>query len=329
MSERGSIRRVGVRDVAKHAGVSAQTVSRVLNDYPGIRAETRERVLEAVAALDYRMNNTARSFGTQLSRTLGVIASNATLYGPSVAVEALDAAARSVGRWVAIAYADASDDTSVDAAARHLLAQGVDGIVVLAPHARTLETASLAAPGTPVRALHDGLGAQRQSAGAALAVDHLLRLGHRRIAQIAGPPDWLEANVREAGVVRALGGVGPAHRWEGDWSAASGAALSGAVAAALRSPDGPTAIAVANDQMALGLTAGLRELGIEAPRDVSVTGFDDNPDAAFFTPALTTVRLDVAGEARHVVAEALSLGDPGPAPDAARLIVRASTATRG
>ncbi|HWI30775.1 MAG TPA: substrate-binding domain-containing protein [Microbacterium sp.] len=323
MSEAPSTRRVGVRDVARLAGVSTQTVSRVLNDYPGIRAETRDRVREAVAALDYRMNNTARSFGTSTTRTLGLIASNATLYGPSIAIEALEAAARSVGRWVATVYADAADEESVDAAARHLVSHGVDGIVVLATHARTVAAASSAAPGVPVAALHAGPGAERQSEGAELAVRHLVDLGHRRIARVAGPSHWFEASAREAGVVRALPEAGL--RWEGDWSAASGAALAAEVAAAVRAPGGPTAVAVANDQMALGLMAGLHGAGVDAPRDVSITGFDDNPDAAFYSPALTTVRLDIVGEARRAVGEVLGLADPELAPGPARLIVRAST----
>ncbi|WP_375386104.1 LacI family DNA-binding transcriptional regulator [uncultured Microbacterium sp.] len=316
-------RRPGVRDVAQLAGVSTQTVSRVLNDYPGIRDDTRRRVLEAVTALDYRVNNTARALGTRSTRTLGLIASNATLYGPSIAIEAVDAAARSAGRWVATAYADAADPDSVDAAARHLSAQGVDGIVVLAAHVRTLIGATSGAPGVRVGVLHDGVGAQRQAEGAALAVEHLIALGHRRIAYVAGPADWLEAASREAGVRRAL--ANSEYRWMGDWSAASGAILAPRIAAAIREPDGPTAIAVANDQMALGLSAALRELETISPRDVSITGFDDNPDAGFYSPALTTVRLDIAGEARRVVAEILGQGADAMAPAPAQLIVRAST----
>lgn len=316
-------RRPGVRDVARLAGVSTQTVSRVLNDHPGTREDTRRRVLDAVASLDYRVNNTARAFGTSSSRTLGLIASNATLYGPSIAIEAVDAAARSVGRWVATAYADAADPISVDAAARHLAAQGVDGIVVLAAHVRTLTGARSGAPDVTIGILHHGLGAQRQAEGAALAVEHLIAVGHRRIASVAGPADWLEAASREAGVRRLV--PDSEYRWTGDWSAASGAALASRVAKAIREPGGPTAIAVANDQMALGLSAAMRELGITSPRDVSITGFDDNPDAGFYSPALTTVRLDIAGEARRVVAEILGQDAPAGVPAPAQLIARASS----
>jgi DNA-binding LacI/PurR family transcriptional regulator len=319
--------RVGVRDVAARAGVSTQTVSRVINDHPHIRPETRERVRAAMAELGYRVNNAARSLGTATTRTLGVVASDATLYGPSVGIAALAAAARERDRWIATAYADAADEPSVRSALDHLLAQGVDGLVVLAPHARTLEIAREAAAGVPVVALHSDAGAQRQSDGAALAVDHLVALGHRRIGRLSGPADWMESTARDTGVDRgfAAHGLGDAGRWRGDWSAAAGRAAAVSIAPAVQAAGGPTAVVAANDQMALGLIAGLDAAGIPVPHRVSVVGFDDNPDAAFYRPALTTVRLDLAGEARRAVAVALGL-PPEVDPDPPRLAVRSSTA---
>ncbi|GAA5202659.1 LacI family DNA-binding transcriptional regulator [Microbacterium jejuense] len=318
--------RVGVRDVAREAGVSTQTVSRVLNDHPNIRPETRDRVLAAIAALGYRVNNAARALGTRTTRTLGVIASDATLFGPAVGIAALEAAARGAGRWIATAYADASSEASVRDAADRLLGQGVDGLIVLAPHAATLPALTAAHPGIAITALHTGDGSRRQADGAALAVAHLVTLGHRRIGRVSGPQEWLEARSRETGVVRALAeaGLTPGPVWSGDWTAAAGAVLASSVAEAVRAADGPTAIAVANDQMALGLMAGLREAGLTVPGDVSVTGFDDHPDAAYYRPALTTVGLDLAGEARRAVAAVLADSAPPPAPP--RLVARASTA---
>lgn len=319
--------RVGVRDVARAAGVSAQTVSRVINEHTSIRPETRARVLQAMDDLGYRVNNAARALGTRTTRTLGVIASDATLYGPSVGIAALETAARAADRWMATAYADAADAASVVAAAERLVSQGVDGLIVLAPHATTLPLLAAAHVGLPLAALHAGVGADRQSEGAALAVDHLVRLGHRRIARLSGPADWMEARSRDDGVDRASAEAALASggRWSGDWSAASGAALAPAIAAAVRGADGPTAVVVANDQMALGLIAGLGAEGIAVPRDLSVAGFDDNPDAAFYTPALTTVRLDLSGEARRAVAEVMG-GRALVEPDPPTLVPRASTA---
>lgn len=322
MSETGS-GRVGVREVARAAGVSTQTVSRVINDHPHIRPETRSRVLEAMAALGYRVNNAARALGTRTTRTIGVIASDATLYGPSVGIAALETAARASDRWMATAYADAASGESVIAAADRLLAQGVDGIVVLAPHVATLAALADAHADVRIEALHTGVGAERQRQGGALAADHLIGLGHRRIARLSGPDDWLEAVSRDEGVSTALAaaGLGDAHRWRGDWSARAGAMLAPQVADAVRA--GVTAVVVANDQMALGLIAGLREAGLDVPGEVSVAGFDDNPDAAFYSPALTSVRLDLAGEAHRAVAAVLAMEEPVVRPPL--LVARAST----
>ncbi|MFT3797304.1 LacI family DNA-binding transcriptional regulator [Microbacterium sp.] len=331
--------RAGVREVAAHAGVSTQTVSRVLNGYDGVRPETRARVLDAVEALEYRMNNAARALGTRTTRTIGVIVSDAALYGPSAGIAALDAAARQAGRWIATVHADSADAASVLTAADRLLSLGVDGLIVVAPHAGALRALEAAHGDTPLAALHAAVGthrdaarqaqgAARQAQGAALAVAHLVHLGHRRIGRVSGPSDWLEAAARDAGVDDALAeaGLETGPRWVGDWSADSGARSAASIAAAIGRGDGPTAIVVANDQMALGVIAGLEAEGIRVPGDVSVTGFDDNPDAASYRPALTSVRIDMAGEARRALAEVLGWDAPAAAPAPPTLVVRASTA---
>lgn len=320
--------RVGMREVAAHAGVSTQTVSRVLNQHPHIREETRARVLASAESLGYRMNNAARALGTASTRTIGIVASDAALFGPTVGIAALEAAARATGRWITTAYADGSDPAAVTDAVEHLLAQGVDGIVVVAPHTASLDMLERADLGVPIATLHGGAGAVRQAEGAALAIDHLVELGHDRIALLAGPAAWSEAIVRERGAIDALvrRGLSPVARWEGDWSAAAASELAADVAEAVASAGGPTAIAVANDQMALGLMAGLRARGVDVPGAVSITGFDDNPDAGFYVPALTTVRLDLPGEARRCIDELLGRADASSAPGSARLVARASSA---
>ncbi|OJU39517.1 MAG: hypothetical protein BGN97_05500 [Microbacterium sp. 69-10] len=304
-------RAVGVRDVAALAGVSRQTVSRVLNEHPEVAEATRRRVLSAMAELGYRMNNAARALGTRRSRTLGVLASNAEQYGPSRSIAAIEASARAAGYWVSAAFAEAGDADAVVAAVDHLIAQGMDGIVVVAPHARTLEALDALRIDVPIVTLHSsGRGARGlsvdQAAGAGLAVAELADAGHARIAHLAGPADWLEAESRADGFAAELAarGLEPGPVVEGDWSAASGYAATGAIIDA-----GVTAVFCANDQMALGLLGGLHEAGMRVPRDISVVGFDDIPDAAYYWPQLTTVRQDFAELARRAVAVVIAEAD--------------------
>lgn len=318
--------RIGVRDVARVAGVSTQTVSRVLNDSPNLREQTRQRVLAAIEELGYRPNNAARSLGTATTRTLGVIATDTTLHGPTVAIAELVRAAAASGRWVSTAYADADDEASVRDAVAHILGQGVDALVLVAPHLLTRQVLESARGGLPLVVMHEG-PPDRQSEAAGLVVEHLVGLGHTRIGRLGGPESWLEETARRRGHDAALAShrLDPGPHWAGDWSAASGAAAAPAVAAAVRTDGGPTAIVVANDQMALGLVAALEREGVRVPDDVSVTGFDDTPDTAFYRPPLTTVRIDVGGEARRCVATALADPTP-PLPHPPHLVERASTA---
>lgn len=327
----GRSRSIGVRDVAARAGVSRQTVSRVLNDHPDVATDTKERVVAAMAELGYRMNNAARALGTRRSRTLGVLASDALQYGPSRSLAALEASAREAGYWVSAAFADAADVGAVVAAVDHLVVQGVEGIVVVAPHAQTLEALAVLRIDVPVVTLHSaGLGTTGlsvdQAAGARLAVAALADAGHTRIAHLAGPADWLEAESRAEGFAAELAarGLTPGPVIAGDWSAGSGYAAVEAVRGS-----GVTAVFAANDQMALGLLSALHEAGLTVPGDVSVVGFDDAPDAAYYWPPLTTVRQDFEELARRAVAAAIggtSAAASALAPIAPVLVSRASVA---
>lgn len=284
-----------------------------------------------MAELGYRMNNAARALGTRRSRTLGVLASDALQYGPSRSLAALEASAREAGYWVSAAFADAADAEAVVAAVDHLVVQGVEGIVVVAPHAQTLEALAALRIGVPVVTLHSaGLGetglSVDQVAGARLAVAALADAGHTRIAHLAGPTDWLEAESRADGFAAELSarGLTPGPVIAGDWSAGSGHA---AVEEVRRS--GVTAVFAANDQMALGLLSALHEAGLDVPDDVSVVGFDDTPDAAYYWPALTTVRQDFDELARRAVAAVIGAGSAPPSDLAAVapvLVSRASIA---
>lgn len=325
----------GVREVAAAAGVSRQTVSRVLNDHPSIRPETRERVLAAIAELNFRPNRAARMLTTARSRTIGVLAASASsLFGPASSLDAVENAAREAGYFVTVAHVAAADRAAVESALDHLIAQAVEGIVVIAPQQAVQEAMRTLSPGVPTVTLHgagiagdDGVFVD-QVEGARLATRHLLARGHRRIAHLCGPGDWSEARARREGFLAEMSEAGAAEEAvvsrEGDWTAASGAAI----AAELLADREVTAVFSSNDQMALGVLHTARLLGRRVPEDVAVVGFDDIPEAAYFAPPLTTVRQEFAELGRRAVARLLALIEGGDAafaaPVAAVLVVRES-----
>src|SRR4051812_25392828 len=289
-------RRPVMSDVARLAGVSHQTVSRVINDSDHVRAETRARVEMAMRQLDYRPNSVARALVTGRSQTLGVVSFDTTLYGPASTLFGIERAAHDAGYFITIASLEALDRPSVLDAIERLRVQGVDGILVIAPQDGGARALMQAPAGVPLVAVEAGpqdvvpVASVDQLAGARAATEHLLALGHRTVWHIAGPDDWLEAKARVAGWRAAL----EARRAPvpaplvGDWSARSGHDLAARLAA---DPE-VTAIFVANDQMALGALRALHEAARRIPQDISVVGFDDIPEAPYFTPPLTTVRQD-------------------------------------
>lgn len=301
-------RAVGVRDVAALAGVSRQTVSRVLNDHPDVASETLERVQKAMAELGYRVNNAARMLGTKKSHTIGILASEAIQYGPARSIAGVEAAAREAGYWVTAAFTEDGDAKGVAAAVDHLIGQGVEGLIVITPHGPGLKALDAHTGDVPIVALNTPEAARLgvavdQVLGGRLAVAALADAGHERIAHLAGPVDWLEAESRSEGFHEELAsrGLEPSLVIEGDWSVKSGYEAAKAIR-----DSGVTAVFSANDQMAVGLMSGCHELGMELPRELSVVGFDDNPDAAYFWPRLTTIRQDFAELARRAVSTIVS-----------------------
>jgi DNA-binding LacI/PurR family transcriptional regulator len=327
-------------DVAELAGVSHQTVSRVLHDSPRVRPETRQRVLDAMKQLDYRPNSAARALVTGRTRTLGVISFDTTLFGPASTVLGIERAAHDAGYFIIIVSLPALTRESVLEALGRLRDRGVDGIIVIAPQETAADALRDLPLDPPVVAAEAGSGdavsvaAVDQPAGARLATKHLLDLGHATVHHLAGPSDFLEARERVEGWRAQLreAGVDAPAPLVGDWSAQSGYELGHRL---LEEP-GVTAVFVANDPMALGLLRALHERGREVPGDVSVVGFDDVPESAYFSPPLTTIRQDFDEIGRRSLqlllerVEAASDGDgDGHRPQrvivAPELIVRAST----
>lgn len=332
-------------DVARLAGVSHQTVSRVLNDSPSVRAETRQRVLEAIEVLRYRPNRLARALATRGVRSVGVVTTDTLAHGPASTLLGIERAARDRGWAIVVASPAGATRGAMLAALEHVLDQGTGGLLVIAPHDGAGQ--ALAAPGDGVPlvwvagpAAGTELPTVRvdQAAGARLATAHLLGLGHRTVHHLAGPADWDEARERAAGWRAALEVAGapvPAPV-AGDWSAGSGYRIGRRLA---RRAD-VSAVFAANDEMAVGLLRALAEAGRRVPQDVSVIGVDDLPVSAYTLPPLTTVRQDFDELGRRAVARLAGLltpeADPAGRADPAggadlvpSLVIRASTAPPG
>lgn len=324
-------------DVAAVAGVSHQTVSRVLNGHPHVTAETRDRVTAAIAELGYRPNRAAKALATGRTQLLGVVAQNTTLYGPASLLTAFEHAAADAGFAVSVAGVRRLDRDSLTEAIERHLDQRVAGIVVIAP-VRSANAALAGVPAdVPLVAIDGDLRQQAsvvtvdQVAGARLATRHLLAAGHRTVWHVSGPSDWIDSVGRVRGwkaELRAAGAPIPAPI-RGDWSAESGYAAGRQLAGVAEL----SAIFAANDHMALGLYRALHEAGRMVPDDVSVVGFDDVPEAAYYLPPLTTVRPDFGAVARRTLAALLdrmhsAAREPVRAVVAPELVVRDSVAHR-
>ena len=298
-------RRPVMADVARLAGVSHQTVSRVVNDHPNVRPQTRESVLAAITKLAYRPNAAARTLVTRRTHTLGVISCDTDLVGPASMLYGIEQAAAG-SYFVSVASLPALDHGAAMDAVERLLGQGVEGILVIAPSISAVAALRGVPDEVPLVAVGCGTSAPLTSvavdntAGAVMATQYLLGLGHRRVHFLCGPETSLDAQEREAGWRQAMAQAGvpaPPEVLRGNWSSRSGY-LAGKVLAGM---DDVTAILSVNDQMALGVIRALAEAGRSVPGDVSVVGFDDIPESEFFSPPLTTVRQDFAELGRRAL----------------------------
>jgi DNA-binding LacI/PurR family transcriptional regulator len=305
------VRAPNIRDVARLAGVSYQTVSRVLNDSPSIKESTKQRVLDVITEIGYRPNQAARALVTSKSRTIGVLSSQTNNYGPTTSITAIEHAAREAGYRLSITNISSSDYTSIKAGLDYLLSQSIEALVVIAPQVRVFEVISDLAISVPFVTLQstdlDSLHSLSvdQVAGARMATKHLIDLGHTEIMHISGPQDWIEAEARMQGFLDAINGADLRTRAPilGDWTAHFGYYAGIEL---LRMRDF-TAVFAGNDQMALGFMHACREMGLSIPGDISIVGFDDIPEAAHFFPPLTTVRQNFADVGRRAVS--LLLGE--------------------
>lgn len=291
---------VTIKDVARVAGVSTQTVSRVINDRPDVARDTRSRVLKIISELGYAPNIIAKSLSSGRSSTLGVIGFGLEYYGSTSVLRGIEKKANDLGFSIIVSLLDDYEMDRVDRILRELLARQVEGVLWSIPGiGKTLEGLStkFAEAGIPVVFLNkqqtdnNMVVALDNRLGGRMATEHLLEQGYEHIGLITGPAGWWEASQRELGwretlQERGVGGLDDLLA-EGNWSPQSGEA---ALYCLMEKSPSVDAVFVSNDQMALGVLRAARQLGLRVPQDLGVVGFDDIPEAAYFYPALTTVR---------------------------------------
>jgi len=328
-------RSVSIRDVAAAAGVSYQTVSRVINSHPSVRESTRELVLATIDDLGFRPNRAARALAGGPVQSVTVLTPNTTLYGYMAALQGIEEAARATGFAVGVRVVESTAPEEVSDAVARAIEPGGALIVIAYDEAGTAALAAVPAEAPMVAMVEAPAGDEGHGKpwvwlddrrAALEATRYLLGLGHRTVHYLAIPSST-HTSQRQAGWRTALeeaGAMVPGPVQCG-WTPQSGYQAGQALAV---DPD-VTAVLCGNDDLALGLMRAMQEAGRAIPADISVVGFDDTPVAGFLTPSLTTVRMDFAelGRASFALLQALLEPEtavppaPWPAPE---LIIRES-----
>lgn len=292
-------RRITIKHVAQEAGVSTQTVSRVINKRPDVAPETRQRVLDVIQQLGYQPSELARSLIQRRSYTLGVVTAGLKFIGPSRTLNGITTKAEELGYALLLKELPHFTTNDIQSLIQFLLARHIDGILWAVPEigdnrnwvetvlnsipVPTVFLTMQSRPGIPIVSVDNRLGG-------VLATQHLLELGRQHIGHISGPLEWWEARQRKQGWQEALHVAGrkvnEAHCVEGNWSASSGET---AFQQLLQSYPEMDAVFIANDQMALAALQLANRRGFHIPQDLAVIGFDNIAEAAYFYPSLTTV----------------------------------------
>ena len=284
-----------IYDVAAKAGVSHQTVSRVLNDSPKVSPKTRALVEQAIEQLGYQRNNAARSLVTSQTRMIGVVMTNTGFFGPNSTMRAMEEQARANDYYAVSVSVDPESSDSIETGIKQMKNLGVDALVIIAPQRISLELARPLLGGIPIVILDHSQEAGLFSvtiddySGSKKATKYLIDSGHKKLLHVSGPAGWFESEARTRGFEDACqaAAITDYEVLLGSWASETGHQMAEQVA-----QSGATAVFCANDQLAIGLISGLNELGLKVPEDVSIIGFDDLPESKFLTPPLTTVRQD-------------------------------------
>ena len=321
-------------DVAEAVGVSAQTVSRVLNNHPSVRPETRQKVLAAVQALGYEPNLAARLLASGSSGAVGILLTAGLSHGMASTFSAIARAVRERGDTFVLATAEGGDPESVRQALAHLHGHRVATIVVLAQRADVLAILSSQRHRGPVVAIISGQHefselstvSIDQALGSRLATEHLLAQGRSRLLHVTGDLSWQDASERLASYQSVCAQAGVPGRWVGTdaWTGEAGAM----VARRLLDTGLPDAVFASNDDIALGLCHVLLAAGVKIPDDVAVIGFDDIPLARWATPSLSSITQDFDALGRAALSLSDELVEGAPAHSIhlePQLVVRASS----
>jgi len=310
-----------IKEVASVAGVSTQTVSRVINERPDVSPETRRRVQEVIKALSYQPSALARSLISQRSHTLGVVIAGLRYIGPSRTLSGITLAAEESGYSVLLKELTSFDTEDMAPIFQAFLSRHVDGIIWAVPEVgenRKWVNNPPADMEVPLVYLameyRDNLSVVSidNYLGGRMAMAHLLEQGYRRIGHISGPLDWWEARQRASAWKDSLIEAGlesnDSHCVEGNWSAASGAL---AIEKLFDQYPDMDSIFVANDQMALSVMKFFAEKRIRIPEEMGIVGFDNIAESAYFSPALTTIQQDQHHVAKLAVAEVIKIIESG------------------
>jgi len=292
-------KRVLIQQVAKEAGVSIQTVSRVTNNHPDVASETRKRVLEVVERLGYQPSRIARAMRGH-SRTIGVIGYGLEYFGPSRTVSGIELRASELGFTLILYLVRQPETFDAQKILNDMLSRHVDGFIWAIPEiGDDMRLIKEKAPNLPVPIIFTDAEPGPTShvvendnlLGGKMAVEHLVSQGYRTIGLITGPLRWRSARQRHKAWAEALASAGLSNDnslvVEGDWNAASGAL--GLQRLLAQRPD-IDAVFVCNDQMALGAIQTTRQMGLRVPKDLAIIGYDDIPESAFFCPPLSSIR---------------------------------------
>ncbi len=324
-----------INDVARLCGVSHQTVSRVINKHPNVAPETRKRVLGVIQELGYQPNRAARHLVTGKSNAIGLISYGTSHYGPARMFNSIDKVLREHSLGLVTAHLRDMTLVELERAVQYLKSQLVDGLILITPLDIDLEIIrSLCEPlpfvtlDVKARSNFPSIAID-QHYGAVQATRHLLELGHQAIAHISGPLHWTDAKLRQQGWLDTIQNaqVEPDQKLkiESDWTAEGGFKACQHLLKTTQF----TALFVGNDQMALGAIHALHEQGLKVPQDISIVGFDDIPEAAFFYPPLTTVQqnfLELGEQSVAYVLDLMAHKEPRQEkPISPPLIVRKST----